>query len=324
MENKENKENKWILIFIIAAILLFLVFKYNIFSYEDSVYDIAVVTKSKYGQSWELICKGAYAAANEHGVNIQILAPDYEKDADAQINLVQASIDNKVDAVIIAPINDEKLGEVIEKTAARGIIVTEMVSQAHFNEASCYVGTNHYLAGQQMGAEIINSIGNTGTIAIGSITEETDDITSREQGLRDYIEKNSDIKILASNYCSSNEYSASRIAEVILKKNINIDVIVGLDEITSLGIAKKVDKLNKNICVIGVDSSDEIINYVDKNVIDKLIVQSYYSIGYLAVKNTVYKIKGKSIAPDVFIETNTITPENLYDSDIQKIIFPLQ
>lgn len=320
----ENRKNTLMLISITAAVFLFFLFKYNIFSYEDSAYDITVVTKSKYGQSWELICKGAYAAANEYGVNLQILAPDYEKDADAQINLVQAAIDSREDAVIISPISDEKLGEIIDKTISQNIIVTEMVSQSHFNESSSYVGTNHYSAGEEIGAEIISSIGSIGTIAIVSNIERTKDIESRELGLREYIEKNSDISILETNYCSPNEYSASKIAEAVLEKNGNVDAIVGLNEITTLGIAKKIEKLNKKICLIGVDSSDEIINYVDRKVIDKLIVQNYYSIGYLAVKNTIYKLQGKEISSDVFIKTSIITPENLYDSDIQKIVFPLK
>lgn len=320
----ENKENTWMLISITAAVFLFFLFRYNIFSDEDSVYDITVVTKSKYGQNWELICKGAYAAANEYGVNLQILAPDYEKDAEAQINLVQAAIDSREDAVIISPISDEKLGDIINKTISQGIIVTEMVSQAHFNESSSYVGTDHYSAGEEIGDEIISSIGKKGTIAIVSNIERTKDIESREQGLRDYIENNSDIRILETNYCSPNVYSSSRIAESIVKKYNNIDAIVGLNEVTTLGIAKEIEKSNENICIIGVDASDEIINYIDRKIIDKLIVQNYYSIGYLAVKNTIYKLEGKEISNDVFIESNIVTPENLYDSDIQKIIFPLK
>lgn len=312
-----------IIILGVLVIILYLIIVDNQFNSEEKPFEIAIITKTKHGNNWESIYKGAYAAANEYGVNIKIFAPDYEKNVDSQINLIEMAIENKVDAIIIAPSDYVKLNNAIDNISSHGIPVIEIVSKTSL-ENQFYVGTNHYESGEKIGQSLIDLIGDKGNIVVISAIENTNDLIIREEGLRDYIEKNSSIKIIDREYCSSDEFSAMKTIKFMIENYENIDAIIGLNEIISSGIAKTIDTLDKDIDFIGVDSNEETINYLDDNVIDRLIIQNYYSIGYIAVKNIVYILQKKDINSHVYIESNIISSGNLYDDNMQKIVFPLK
>ncbi|WP_105613953.1 substrate-binding domain-containing protein [Vallitalea okinawensis] len=317
-----NRRKKWIIaigVLLLSTYVLFL----NISSIDnDKVLEITIITKSKYGYDWELINQGAYAAANEYGANIQIFAPDYEKDVNAQINLMETAIDNQVDAVIIAPINFTKLEDIINKTFDHDILVMIMGSETKPKVSMSYVGTNHYKSGERMAVALIELVGDTGNV--GVVTDNARDLSYREKGLLDYLEIHSSIEIICMENSLSDEFSAGRITRSLLEEHDRLDAIIGMNDVITIGIAKAVEEMNEDICVLGFDNSDHIINYLDNGVIHKQVVQNYFSIGYYGVKNTIYQLKGQEIPNQEYIDTVIISSENMYDSDMQKIIFSIK
>lgn len=317
-----KRRRKWIIVIGSILISVYILFLNASSINENEALDITIITKSKYGYDWELINQGAYAAANEYGANIQIFAPDYEKDVNAQINLMETAIDNQVDAVIIAPINYSKLEETINMTLDNDIPVILMGSETNPNDSLSYVGTNHYKSGERMAVALIELIGDSGNV--GVVTENARDISYREKGLLDYITVHSSIEIICMENSLSDEFSAARITHTMLDEYKNLDAIIGLNEVITIGISKAVEETDENIYVLGFDNSDEIINYLDKGVIHKQVIQNYFSIGYYAVKNTIHQLKGQSIPSQEYIDAVIISSENMYDSDIQKIIFTIK
>ena len=55
---------------------------------------------------------------------------------------------------------------------------------------------------------------------------------------------------------------------------------------------------------------------------DALIVQNPFAIGYLGVEKAAALISGEiSQSDDIYTDVTTVTKENLFDDDIQKILF---
>ena len=54
---------------------------------------------------------------------------------------------------------------------------------------------------------------------------------------------------------------------------------------------------------------------------DVLIVQNPFAMGYLGVKNAAELLNGKNLEKEVYTATVTVNVGNLYDADVQKILF---
>ena len=57
---------------------------------------------------------------------------------------------------------------------------------------------------------------------------------------------------------------------------------------------------------------------------DALIVQNPFAIGYLGVQSAHRLLNGKTLEPETVTETTAVTAENMFDSDIQKILFKFE
>ena len=53
-----------------------------------------------------------------------------------------------------------------------------------------------------------------------------------------------------------------------------------------------------------------------------LLVQNGFLIGYIGVKETILMLRGKSYEKDVNSGCELVTPDNMYDSEIEKLLFP--
>ena len=63
---------------------------------------------------------------------------------------------------------------------------------------------------------------------------------------------------------------------------------------------------------------------IETGEMDALIVQNSFAIGYLGVKNAADLIDGKDTENEIITDTYTITKQNLFDEDSQKILFHFQ
>jgi ribose transport system substrate-binding protein len=73
----------------------------------------------------------------------------------------------------------------------------------------------------------------------------------------------------------------------------------------------------------GIGHSDKIIASLDQGLIDGLCCQNEYKIGYLAVMRLAGEMGAVPPADPVWVEFRYINRANMYDSDIQRSIFPI-
>ena len=58
---------------------------------------------------------------------------------------------------------------------------------------------------------------------------------------------------------------------------------------------------------------------------DALIVQNPFAMGYLGVEKAAALISGESLeSGEIYTDVTTVTKQNLFDDDIQKILFKFE
>ena len=109
-----------------------------------------------------------------------------------------------------------------------------------------------------------------------------------------------------------------------MEKYPNLEMIAGVNEYSSVGAARAVQKhdMEDQIQVVGVDSSQEAVQLMEKGVFKGIVVQKAFKMGYLGVTETVRMLQGKPYDENVNSGCQLVTPENMYSSEIEKLIFP--
>jgi len=318
-------KNKTIKIVIIVLIVLILTScTNNVITTPDNDITIRVIVKNQSHDFWAVVEMGTEAAGREFGVNVEYIGPANEEDLDGQIRMVDAAIDDKVDAIVLAAIDYEKLVPVAEKAKDAGIPVIIIDSNINSDRMDSFIGTDNVDAGRVLGQSMIDVLGTDIDIAIISFVKGAASSNEREAGFIDAISQYTDIKLLDILYCNSVESIAKQKTIETIEKYPDIDAFVCLNAYAAVGTARGIIELDKagEIKIIGFDSTPEEITYLENEVIELLVVQNPFSMGYLGVRYAIDAINGIDVPKKINTGAEVINKENMYLPENQKLVFP--
>ncbi|KRE46671.1 substrate-binding domain-containing protein [Paenibacillus sp. Soil724D2] len=283
-----------------------------------------VVLRSQNGDYWKTVKIGAEVAAKEFDVALDFRAPGDEADVKGQIALVEQSIGSGPDAIVLAPNSYKQLSGVVDDASIRGIPVITIDSEVESRKAKSFIGANNYEAGQLAGKQLIELAGTSGDIAIVSFMQGERNTELREQGLLEELSKYPDVKVIDKVYSMTDYELAAQLTRNMMEKYPQLDGIVALNEISSIGVAHAIQSmdLQDKVKIITFDSTSEELELLQEGVIQATIIQNPFSIGYLGVKNAVAASNGKKVPSRVDTGIKAIDLGNMFWSDNQKLLFP--
>lgn len=286
--------------------------------------NISLIMNMNNGHHWGSIKMGADTAAREFNVNVDINAPNDEEDVKGQINLVEQAIEKKADAIILAASDYKALVQVTEKAYDHHIPVIVIDSEVDTKKINSFIATDDLNAGKKAGNALVDISGKDCRVAIMSFVKGNKNAEQREEGLLGVFSKYPDIKIVSKEYCSSDIKLASQLTKKVILEKGPIDAIVALNSAASEGVAEVVDQMGLagKIKVICFDNTPKEIDYLEEGIIQGIVTQNSFSMGYLGVKYAVDAINGKAIPGYVDTGSKIIDRENMYLPENQKLLFP--
>lgn len=287
---------------------------------------IAVISKGSQHQFWRTVEQGARDAGEELGVKISYEAPEDETQVDVQIEMMKKAIKKKADAIVLGPLDTEKLNDVVDEAVEAGIPVITLDSDITTKSRVATIGTSNESAGAIAARNAADQIGGKGKIAIIAHVEGAQTAIERRGGFIDELKAyEGDIEIVGTSYCDGDAGKAKEQALDYLKRYPELKCIYGANEGSAVGAAAAVRELNKqeSVRVIGFDSSDEEIAYLEEGVIDGMMVQNPYNMGYLGVRNINKVLDGKEIEEKIDTGATYVNIDNLKDEDTQWLLYPL-
>lgn len=291
---------------------------------EEKRLTIKVIVKMQEPTFWTVVQMGAEAAGKEFNVNIDFDGPSYERDIDGQIGMVQDAIDDDVDALVLAASDYELLVPVAEKAKAAGIPVIIIDSNLNSERMDSFIGTDNVDAGRKLGESLIEKVGAQSRIVVMSFVKGTATAVQREKGFFDEISKYEGIEVIDTLYCNSEESLAKQLTIDIVNSDPEIDAFVCLNAYGTVGTAYAIDEMGKagEIKIIGFDSTPEEISFMEKGVIQSLVIQNPFNMGYLGVKYALDAINNEKVPKTVNTGSEVIDKENMYLPENQKLVFP--
>lgn len=296
---------------------------------EEASYDryIAVICKGSQHEFWRAVEQGAMDAGEELGIRITFDAPEDESQIDVQIEMMKKAIEDGADAIVLAPLDTERLNPVIEEATSKGIPVLTLDSDVTSDKRVATIGTSNESAGAIAARNAVQLMGGRGEIAVIAHVEGAQTAIERYNGFANEIKTNygDKVKIVDLGYCNGDVQIAKELALTYIKEYPNLKCIYGTNEGSAVGAAMAVEELGlkDEITVIGFDSSDAEIAYLETSVIDGMMVQNPYNMGYLGVRNINKVLDGKEIEEKIDTGATYVNKENLYDEDTQWLLYPL-
>lgn len=272
---------------------------------------------------WSSLISGAQMAAKEYGVELEIMAPEDELDVERQNKFMEMAIAKKPDALLVSPSSFTESNEVLEKAKEQGIAIVFIDSYTEKQVQEFTVATDNLEAGRMLGEYAYSLVGNETKIAIIGHVQGVSTAVERENGFREGMKEKS-ANIVDVVFCDSSFEKAYQLTKELMKKYPDLGLIAGLNEYSSVGAARAVKEAGaqEQIKVVGIDSSQEAISMMEQGVFQGLVVQKAFKMGYIGVRETVRMLCGENVDANIDSGCELVTPENMYTSEIEKLIFP--
>lgn len=214
-----------------------------------TVYDMSsFITQGEEGMQ-------AYAKAN----NIELLWNSANGDVSTQANQVDQLVNQKVDAIIIVPVQADSLGPQIAKAKAANIPV--LAVNTTLSDASGLAATvlpDDVGAGAQEMQMMVDKLGGKGNVVVlqgplGSSPE-----LNRTQGIKSVLDKNPGIKVLAQDTANwKRDEAVNKTKNWLSSFGDQIDGIVAENDDMGLGAVQALKESGTQVPVVGIDGIED-------------------------------------------------------------------
>jgi ribose transport system substrate-binding protein len=287
---------------------------------------IAVIPKGTTHAYWKSVEAGARAAGTDLGVTIQWKGPLQEDDRAGQIAVVEEFITDKVDGIVLAPLDDTALQRPVASAMSAKIPVV-IIDSALKGDAGkdfvSFVATNNLQGGEMAGEQLAKVLNGKGNIVLLRYVEGSASTNDRETGFLDAISKHPDMHMLVDNRYGGATEAESQTAALNLSDQLaKADGVFCPNESSTLGMlsALKKNNLAGKVHFVGFDATPREVEALQAGDVDALVAQDPQKMGYEGVKAVVDQIRGTPPAVRIDSGVALITKDNLNTPDIQKLL----
>lgn len=290
-------------------------------------YKVAVVAKSTQTDFWKAVFVGAEAAATEYNLELTIDGPDTEEDYEAQNQMIEDAVADGAQALVFSAIDYDANAPAIEKAAEKGVKIVVIDSAVNSQNVATYIGTDNYSAGMMAARAALERT--SGPLKVGIVNYDINSANGqdRERGAVDTFTESGRCEVVATIHTLAEAASARQDTLDMLRSHPEINVLLAFNEPTSVGAAQAIEELQlgETVCMVGFDSNLVTIDALQTGVVDALVIQNTYEMGYFGVQSAYKLLAGQrnSVEKHVDTESRLIDRSNMFTMDGQKVLFPI-
>lgn len=291
---------------------------------------IAVIPKGTTHDFWKSVHAGALDAAAEFG-NVEIIwnGTDTETDKEGQIKIADTFIGEKVDGIVLAPIDRDALISPVRRAGQRKIPVVIFDSAlSDLSGAVSYVATDNLHGGEMAADYLARMMGGKGGVLLLRYQAGSESTEQREDGFLARIKNYPDIKVLSENQrADSDTTNALKIGESLLRNHkADVTGVFTVCEPVNKGMLQALENEQRagKVHFVAFDSDPRILKGLKEHSVDGIVLQNPVRMGYLAVKAMVDHIQGRPVEARIPTGEKLATPENMDEPALRELLEPKQ
>jgi ribose transport system substrate-binding protein len=262
---------------------------------------------------------GARQAQKETGIDLQVLTASQETSIEQQIQLVENQIENKVDAIVIAPGDSKRLVPAIKKAQDSGIKVVNIDNQLDRNlleldhaKAIPFISVDNENAAYMSAKYVADMINNSTEAAIFEGIRSADNANQRKRGAERAFKENGNIQVVASESANWKIDEAYITAKQVFGKYPKIGLVFCANDMMAIGVIKYLQETGrKKVLVASFDALDEAKNAIRHGQMAATVDQQAAQQGYMGVMTALKLLRNETVPEKVEVQAKLITANNL-------------
>src|SRR5437867_7743171 len=285
---------------------------------------IPMISKGFQHQFWQAVRQGAEKAAAQYNVTITFEGPENESQVDKQIEMLQAAINKKPNALCFAALDSKAAIPLLQKLKDANIPVIGFDSGVDSDIPVTTAATDNIAAAAAAADKMATLIGGSGDVAIVAHDQTSRTGIDRVKGFTDQVKnKYPNIKIVATQYGGGDQLKSTDLTKAILQANPNLKGVFGANEGPATGELNGLKESGKSgkVTVIGYDSGQQQMDAIRGGTEAGAITQDPIGIGFKCVEAAVNALKGQTLPKNIDTGFKYYDKTNIDNPDIAALLY---
>ena len=244
----------------------------------------------------------------------EVITVDANGDSARQVSQIQDLITRRVDALIYIPAGATAASVPVRDAKKAGIPVVSVDRNPPDAPGDSFIATDSEEAARVLGEFVAGKTGGQGVVGVVQGQLGTTPEIARDTGFEKALANYPGLKTVekqASEGWHMDEGFA--IAQDLLQRNPNINVIFGRADALAMGAAQavKVANLGHDVLVVGFDGDREGLVAVKEGRLAATMTQQTRLMGRLAVRFAVDLVENRYVPPEMLLGATLTTKENV-------------
>lgn len=252
------------------------------------------------GAAWGSAQQGFEDACKELGWEYYSMLP---KSANALAEMAEnceTALTSGADVMIGTMYSADTFSDVLTRAREKGVIVATNNCYLTEELENFWIGTEPVAFGIKQAETLVKLADGKEITAIYIQTGLTSETQNEQyQAMCDYLKDYPNITIFGQDECNSDPTTAYNKIDAYVKANPEINAIVCQDSYGASGIATWVEEHGvDDYIAIGIDDSEEILNFIITGGLDCTLAQNFYAMGYESIMNCKKIMDGETVPFD--------------------------
>ncbi|KIQ36512.1 sugar ABC transporter substrate-binding protein [Pseudomonas viridiflava] len=249
--------------------------------------------------------------------NVQIQFEDAQGDVVRQLNQVQGFLNQKVDAVIVLPVDTSATASMTRAAVAAKIplvYVNRHPDERKLPTGVVTVASNDIEAGQLQMRYLAEKLGGKGILAIimGDLAQNA--THDRTEGVKQILKDYPNIKVVEQQSAEWQRSKGMDLTSNWLLAGSRFDAIIANNDEMAIGAAMALQQAGKakgEVAIVGIDGLPDGLAAIKRGMLVASVFQDPKAQAASAMQSAIKMIKGEPVTADVWVPFQLITPENL-------------
>jgi len=258
---------------------------------------------------------GMKSYAKAHSADVELTFTDAKEDMAKQMDQVENFIVQKMDAIIVVPVDTSATAPMTKNIVAKNIkAVYVNRNPGNLPKGAYYVGSEEIVAGRLQMDFLGDKLKGKGNVAILMGKLDNEGALKRTEGNEEVLKKKfPGIKVLDKQTgLWQRSEGMAKTEDWINRFGKDLNAILCNNDDMALGAIQALkDKKRTDIIVVGVDATPDALTSVSKGELAATVFQDAAGQGGGGVEVAMKAAKGEKVATETWIPFKLVTPANL-------------
>ncbi|MBN7130605.1 sugar ABC transporter substrate-binding protein [Burkholderia multivorans] len=256
--------------------------------------------------------KSAFSDAAKADPNLNVIFTDANGDASRQLDQIDNFISQKVDAIVVVPVDYQGIVPGVERANKAGIPVIALGIQSAGGKYT-FVGSKNFDAGRLQGEFMAAKLPKNAQILYLQGTPGLYHSKERLAGFTQALAKRPDVKVLSNLPANYDRANGMQVTEDWVQRFPKFDAIIAANDQMALGAleALKTAGRLKGVMISGIDGTADALHAIKAGEMSQSIFQNAKGQGAAAYQVIETIKSGKQPPAEVIVPFESVTKDNV-------------